>query len=226
MGDTSLVGERGEFKRFPKLPLELRNMIWKEAAIVPQFVMIGMIEVAPWLKAVTFFTKPPAILHACSESRLAALPEFEIAFTKNAHEGDGMYFNFSRDALSFKGFDAINDFFFDGHLYPQVRLFYQPGRRLFALSFEELTTAKRLGARSLRILGQPSHVILVREQGSDLGLDETNAGWIKEFWTRTNGHVRNGEVYPCSEVSALTYGRWRQDWRNLVYNEKPTTAPF
>ncbi|PVH79449.1 hypothetical protein DL98DRAFT_589317 [Cadophora sp. DSE1049] len=173
--------------------------------MVPQVVMIGMAHVVPWMTATASFTKPPSILHACSESRGIALPEFEIAFTKNAPKGDGIYFNFSRDALAFEGYEALVDFFLDTNFYYHARIVYPSDRKIFALVVEEMPTSNRLNARSLRTLGRPSHIFLVRKQGVDIGMDTINAGWIQEFWTCSNGHIRNGDIYPCPEVLALTY---------------------
>ncbi|KAG4422830.1 hypothetical protein IFR04_004052 [Cadophora malorum] len=203
--EAPIVRERGAFELFPKLPLEIQRMIWKEAAMVPQVVMIGRAHDVPWVTVPASFTKPPSVLHACSESRRVALPEYEIAFSKTATEGNGIYFNFSRDALAFKGYEALVNFFVPPSFYYHPAIEYPSDRKLFTLIIEDMPTRNRLNSRSLRNLGQPSQVFLVREKGVEIGMDEINAGWIKQFWTCSNGHVQNGEVYSCPEVSAMTY---------------------
>ncbi|KAH7357156.1 hypothetical protein BKA65DRAFT_423996 [Rhexocercosporidium sp. MPI-PUGE-AT-0058] len=210
-GTTAPLSERGEFKVFPKLPLELRNMVWKEAARVPQLVKIGLNPSAHrYIGEVVNFTKPPALLHVCTESRRVALPEYEVAFAKWS-TGDGIYFNFERDAISFDfkdGYVALTYFFnpSSGIYGVHSRIAFPPGRKLLALSIQDMASESRLNARSLRLLGEPSHVILVRKSERDAGMDAQNAAWIEEFWTCGNGHINvQGELYPCPQVLALTY---------------------
>ncbi|KAH6721826.1 hypothetical protein BKA61DRAFT_568392 [Leptodontidium sp. MPI-SDFR-AT-0119] len=110
MGDTvTPLAEGREFELFPKLPLELRNMVWNEAAIVPQIIVIGYRR-SPnpgFIMRVVNKTKPPAVLHASHESRRVALQDFEVTFENSAAPGCGIYFNFDRDALSFD----FNDYY-------------------------------------------------------------------------------------------------------------------
>ncbi|CZR67218.1 uncharacterized protein PAC_17117 [Phialocephala subalpina] len=95
------------FTCFPKLPLEIRNMIWAEAAKVPRNVDVWSptfgtmtltsdtsderVVVTPY----RFISKqtPPGILHTNQESRAISLKHFHLAFG-NDFDGEGLGFSF------------------------------------------------------------------------------------------------------------------------------------
>ena len=169
---ASIMRERGAFELFPKLPLEIQRMIWKEAAMVPQVVLIERNPDIPWVAAPTSSAKPPSVLHACSESRRVALPQYEISFSRTVAEGTGIYFNFSRDALAFKGYEVLLHFFLAPYFYYRPAVQFPSDRKLFALIIEDMPTRNRLNSRRLRNLGQPLQLFIVREKGAEIGMDE------------------------------------------------------
>jgi 2EXR family len=88
--DYSDYGRR-TFTRFPKLPLELRRKIWKEACSVPRLVdlwanfpftlQMGFDATFRPMAYDSYSSKyPPAILHASHESRIVALENYRLCF--------------------------------------------------------------------------------------------------------------------------------------------------
>ncbi|KAF8859039.1 hypothetical protein BDZ45DRAFT_742853 [Acephala macrosclerotiorum] len=94
-----------EFTGFSKLPLELRNMIWEEAAKVPRNVDVWSPTFGSMtlradgsgeqvvVKPYRFISKqsPPSILHTNQESRVIALKFIHLDFG-NDFDGDGLGF--------------------------------------------------------------------------------------------------------------------------------------
>ncbi|KAH0441699.1 hypothetical protein CcaCcLH18_01959 [Colletotrichum camelliae] len=107
--------------RFADLPLELRGLIWQHALPDARVLRVSLIP-AKWDSngrydpAIFIFcsARPPALLHACRESREAALAQFKPFF-----EGDGsrpVYFRPKFDVLYL---DMTAVLFFAA-LYPEV----------------------------------------------------------------------------------------------------------
>ncbi|PVH79450.1 hypothetical protein DL98DRAFT_589318 [Cadophora sp. DSE1049] len=98
-----------EFKKYPKLPLELKNMIVKLATpTAPKIVVIGM-QATPdgryTGRAKATYHKP-AFLDVDRGSREVVLKMFTAAFTINL-DGAPVYFNFKTDALVYESTRAM-----------------------------------------------------------------------------------------------------------------------
>jgi uncharacterized coiled-coil protein SlyX len=98
------------FAFFPKLPPELRRMVWKFARPSPRVLKIYQFKTAPDDKPELYSTaKVPSLLHACQESRRIAKEWYELSLRWYARikEGEGrIYFDFSSDFLYYPLFDG------------------------------------------------------------------------------------------------------------------------
>lgn len=97
------------FPYFPKLPLELRTMIWELVAEEPRVLIVRARSNQGLCASI------PPILHICSESRAIGLENYSYAFKEEESEyveastsdekvnmiSPGIYFNFERDTLYF-----------------------------------------------------------------------------------------------------------------------------
>ncbi|EKD12725.1 uncharacterized protein L3040_006876 [Drepanopeziza brunnea f. sp. 'multigermtubi'] len=109
------------FTLFPKLPIELRAMIFDLAAMedsAPKVVRIfhsgkensdESVVSAGKSRAKAFY-KIPAVLHVNNESRTRMLKKNELAFSANLG-GAPVYFNYSCDILVFETWVALRCFF-------------------------------------------------------------------------------------------------------------------
>lgn len=98
----------GKFSVFPKLPFELRLMIWRFCLPGPRNVGIKIRFKAGgfggWVVRGNI-PRPPVALQVCQESREEALRYYILSFGTNAHPAT-VYFNYQVDTLCFS--DTIN----------------------------------------------------------------------------------------------------------------------
>ena len=94
--------ERGAFSVFPKLPLELRRMIWWFSCCLnqPRLIHISKRYHSSWSSDLIANYKIPGQLQASQESRESALRFYDFAFGSQM-QGMSIYFNFDTDALVF-----------------------------------------------------------------------------------------------------------------------------
>ncbi|KAI1110345.1 hypothetical protein F5Y14DRAFT_363499 [Nemania sp. NC0429] len=90
------------FYRFPDLPTEIRLQIWAMAAEGLRILHLYITDHFPWQaepwRAYYSPTPPPALLHACRESREAA--PYEKAFLSSPHdEARYIWVNFQNDRI-------------------------------------------------------------------------------------------------------------------------------
>lgn len=101
-----------ELKSFPKLPTEIRLMIWNLALPGPRVVDIRLRRrheatstgKIPDVSRYVSSLDHPAMLHACSESRFVALRHYELSFEKSTTTESSpaqTYINFSIDTVWF-----------------------------------------------------------------------------------------------------------------------------
>lgn len=101
-GALSAPAERGAFSLFPKLPLELRRMIWWFSCCLNQPRLIHISKRYPnsWSSDLIANYEIPGQLQASQESRESALRYYDFAFGSQM-QGMSIYFNFDTDALVF-----------------------------------------------------------------------------------------------------------------------------
>jgi hypothetical protein len=86
------------FVFFPKLPPEIRRMIWTSARPAPRVLKI--FEKMEGAEEVVYSTaKVPALLHACQDSRRIAKQWYELSFPRTSYkpQSSRIYFDFSLD---------------------------------------------------------------------------------------------------------------------------------
>ncbi|PQE31388.1 hypothetical protein CJF32_00001970 [Rutstroemia sp. NJR-2017a WRK4] len=86
------------FPRFCDLPGEVRTMIWNYA--LPGSRVVDIIYDKDQDRYLSFNSPPPALLHACSESRQIASGVYNLCFATESHAAN-IYLRYDRDILYF-----------------------------------------------------------------------------------------------------------------------------
>ncbi|KAI0468344.1 hypothetical protein F4859DRAFT_491308 [Xylaria cf. heliscus] len=97
----------GTFNLFPNLPTELRLHIWALAAEGPRILHVRIEDRSSWIseteleRDIVYFspTPPPAVLHACRESRQAAPYEKSFFTSSRTAEMRYIWVNFQQDMI-------------------------------------------------------------------------------------------------------------------------------
>ncbi|ROV89548.1 hypothetical protein VSDG_08533 [Cytospora chrysosperma] len=101
-----------EFVRFRLLPAELRIMVWEHAVKgLDERIFHAKPGTAKRNFLISFWNcpRPPAVLHACHDSR--AVAKRQLSFIFNDNEGNGMWWNPRADILYFD-FNPYRHWFF------------------------------------------------------------------------------------------------------------------
>ena len=103
--------ERGAFSLFPKLPLELRRMIWWASCCSnqPRLIYVSERVFDEWWQGLVASYQVPSQLQTNQESRECALRFYDFAFGSQM-KGTSIYFNFEIDAIVFGGYQALYAF--------------------------------------------------------------------------------------------------------------------
>jgi hypothetical protein len=121
-----------QFVFFPRLPLELRRIIWRFSIPGPRTVCIysqkeayvmnedGHAACNPSISAKSN-SKAPALLHTNRESRHIALKLYSLAFKEHLKQSP-VYFCFSTDTLYVDNWHAVRCFFGRKKSYTQAKL--------------------------------------------------------------------------------------------------------
>ncbi|PMD42164.1 hypothetical protein L207DRAFT_580838 [Hyaloscypha variabilis F] len=108
-----------QFKFFPKLPPEIRLMVWRHALPKPRTITITSTDFTTrgergWPvrnnRVSHNAQNVPCILHACPESRRLALKTYQLAFGRQLRQ-QPIYFNFQTDILLLADESAVKSFF-------------------------------------------------------------------------------------------------------------------
>ncbi|CZT10166.1 uncharacterized protein RCO7_03256 [Rhynchosporium graminicola] len=174
-----------EFEPFPKLPLELRQMIWKSSL---DDLETNSIFVSSRMGGILLNYTPPALLHACLESRSVASTTYHAEFAnnlgKNGLNKGPVYFNFSKDALEFATVDAMYDFF--GSDFKREKPCKDTLSKAMKQNLKYLIVSIGLDYRfpilnpqSYKVLGQPKHLFFVRESGPTSKIERGYVKYLK-----------------------------------------------
>jgi len=130
MSSTDTNSDR-VFVYFPKLPLELRTMIWKYTLPGPRVIKVAASDAAyptthglellgpVWEASIEQSPIATPLLHACHDSRAIALKTYEAAFTPQLR-GNSFYFDWQLDTLYFQTGRAVDCFFYNLRGSPQT----------------------------------------------------------------------------------------------------------
>ena len=212
-----------EFKKYPKLPLELKNMIVKRATpTAAKVVVIGLQDVelpdgSTTQKAKARYQKP-AFLDVDKSFRELVLKMFTAAFMINL-EGTPVYFNFKIDALVYESIKAMAVFngdylgvFFEGptpNQYPVVMVGFQKLQRLW-LSPEVLVS-----------IGAPAYFTFLHKSGSrPRRLHEYMGDELASFFADYEN--RGEEITKTYKAPKVSYRTPLQMLKLLV---RPTLSP-
>jgi hypothetical protein len=106
------------FTLFPKLPFELRQIIWTLALPKPRTIMVTSREFVTYNERMSPVRNyraghnaqtVPCVLHVCAESRSLGLKTYQLAFATQLR-GRPVYFNFQSDTLYMKDSFALESF--------------------------------------------------------------------------------------------------------------------
>ncbi|CAL3973466.1 unnamed protein product [Diplocarpon coronariae] len=197
-----------EFKLFPTLPLELREMIWKFADAGPKII--------------------PEVLHTNREARRVAKGVIDYAFGKNL--GNPVYFDWSRDALVFRTWGAMAHFYqlscldpsFNPNplqgmpsLFDRISAGVPLERKLFVVGiflagFNNFSVAAFLRPDFSEVLGGPEHMIFAREGNGHRSRHSRLIKALKQFWDLDLGFLgdpaddADQRSYNLPELSSFT----------------------
>ncbi|PBP22007.1 hypothetical protein BUE80_DR007109 [Diplocarpon rosae] len=153
-----------QFKKFRKLPLEIRRMVWDLALPEPQVIKItangylchltrGGITTQTWINRPRAHYRVPYMLGVCKESRREVLVFHRPCFRAN-FGGIPIYFNAKQDLLYFQSTDALINFY-GGSLPNYVR--------------EDLTHGYRLNMRDMHTVVEQIAIGRVRNMEGMIG---------------------------------------------------------
>ncbi|EPE30535.1 hypothetical protein GLAREA_03502 [Glarea lozoyensis ATCC 20868] len=111
-GDKIFEDQQAKFRFFPKLPIELRLIIWKIAVDEGRIIHLSK---APKGPSFVNLSGHPPLLEACLESRIVAKRFYVRGFEQKMYRNASMYFS-PADTLYF---ETIQDF--DGFVFRQTR---------------------------------------------------------------------------------------------------------
>ncbi|OWP02327.1 hypothetical protein B2J93_3115 [Marssonina coronariae] len=234
-----------EFKLFPTLPLELREMIWKFADAGPKIVTIYIKErgaedalvTGNFLVAASY--KIPEVLHTNREARRVAKGVIDYAFGKNL--GNPVYFDWSRDALVFRTWGAMAHFYqlscldpsFNPNplqgmpsLFDRISAGVPLERKLFVVGiflagFNNFSVAAFLRPDFSEVLGGPEHMIFAREGNGHRSRHSRLIKALKQFWDLDLGFLgdpaddADQRSYNLPELSSFTMKQLQKKLVNI-----------
>ncbi|KAH6721825.1 hypothetical protein BKA61DRAFT_568391 [Leptodontidium sp. MPI-SDFR-AT-0119] len=207
-----------KFKMFPKLPMELRNMIVKlSTKTTPKIVTISYEEIilpnGGVERRATAYYEKPAFLEVNKECREVVRKMFTAAFSINLG-GAPVYFNFNTDALLFHGWNSMNVFYgYDGH---QMIAGVGPSSNKHPLLMVGITWPYKLTLSPLVLqqLGKPKHVTFVSPSGGKTLLCNRNTATQTSLWW--------GKAYTDQSNSLIPY--WQKNMEVTKTYAEPTVT--
>ncbi|KAK2627588.1 hypothetical protein QTJ16_003554 [Diplocarpon rosae] len=201
------------FVLFPKLPFEIRELVFEFAKLGPQIVTIASVLFEAdqaskrELIAQAFYNVPP-LLHVNAQSRKQAKKDYELAFSRNL-AGNPIYFNFKTDALLFDGEDALKGFLgIEKDASFQVRDISRRARgKLLVLALHEFDRDSE-SLDWLKSCGGPKHLVFVRRSGCINNTDSKNIIRVEKLcqavkYANSTGSKR--ALVPVPIAEGLTY---------------------
>ncbi|KAI9049772.1 hypothetical protein LZ554_005923 [Drepanopeziza brunnea f. sp. 'monogermtubi'] len=206
------------FTLFPKLPIELRAMVFDLAAMeesAPKVVRIFHSSnensddhgVSAGKRRANAFYKIPAVLHVNNESRTRMLQKNELAFSENLG-GAPVYFNYSCDILVFETWVALRCFFT-----PEVENGARVSLSATKMSLDKKIKVVGLMNRSWRsivmapsvfmqVLGNPDKLLLLRKADDVHSHDQITVQYLQTGRLGTYSFsVDTEEPYKAPEIT-------------------------
>ena len=213
--------ERGAFSLFPKLPLELRRMIWWASCCSnqPRLIYVSERVFDEWWQGLVASYQGPSQLQTNQESRECALRFYDFAFGSQM-KGTSIYFNFEIDAIVFGGYQA---------LYAFIGLWYNDDNELEAaetpldkkiMAVAMLDTYWYCGLRAtqaVEALGNPGYLQIITSVEPASARDRIMELVHRIDWLRRYPKGRNGYFGPAFGLSTI-----KQFQTMLVSEERHT----
>lgn len=190
------------FTLFPKLPAELRKLVWGFALPGPKIVTIFAPKPYAYQNQIEAWYKIPAMLHTCHESRVLAQKAFDRVFGKSLG-GNPVYFDFNQDALFFDGVDAMELFFGWESGHPPANSVGDERLRFFAM---RASLHRYICQHVYSGLGSPEYFVIARDGGGpvpwrDSYVEDTAKSQLAERRTQSGAIDPN---YTPPKISCLT----------------------
>ncbi|KAI9053188.1 hypothetical protein LZ554_003454 [Drepanopeziza brunnea f. sp. 'monogermtubi'] len=206
--------EKCDFQCFPKLPLELRLMIWRAALPGPRIILIEdncfwttdydekhcrNRNTFNWTTVAIY--RIPTGMHVNQESRLEAQKHYDLAFAKNLSRDIPVYFDYAQDALVFIGSRALRSFV-------EVPL----DKEILALglvgNFPLVTELPKF----IHQLGNPKHTYFMVHLGPPTRHQENVMALFPAYWRRS---------YPNEQVPTISTSKYSQFEDKLLALTQP-----
>ncbi|KAL2073052.1 hypothetical protein VTL71DRAFT_10376 [Oculimacula yallundae] len=219
--------KRTAFHPFPRLPLELRYMIYD--FMIPDRRVIEIKETKPYNRRndrdiITVLYDFPAVFYISGEARDWATRAFnyKLAFGANL-QGRAIYYDPLRDSLLFHDLRVFEKFFntdFGSRM--EVRTKVDKSKTIEAPLFLAVNRAWEMciNPRSYKILGQPKNIVLARSGGGDGRMDMYAKQGIEDQLVEPTA-VANG-IIPPETVRLMTFKTLRDEVEKL---NRPPPAP-
>ncbi|KAL5323859.1 hypothetical protein ACEPPN_008401 [Leptodophora sp. 'Broadleaf-Isolate-01'] len=195
--------ERGAFSLFPKLPLELRRMIWRASCVdnKPRMIQITFAEPLRNYKLTASY-KIPFQLKISQESRACAKEFYDAVFAERLKKNIPVYFNSAIDAVVFDGCDVIYQFVDLGWTEDEESL--GPRRpdlqKTLAIGIKNMRVQDQLLAIPiLKALGSPEHLIILPLFGNPRHPRRNTAAWnyLRSIWMDKDWPLQNSNGQGC-----------------------------
>ncbi|KAH9217987.1 hypothetical protein DL95DRAFT_458874 [Leptodontidium sp. 2 PMI_412] len=215
--------ERGAFSLFPKLPLELRRMIWRASCVdnKPRMIQITFAEPLRNYKLTASY-KIPFQLKISQESRACAKEFYDAVFAERLKKNIPVYFNSAIDAVVFDGCDVIYQFVDLGWTEDEESL--GPRRpdlqKTLAIGIKNMRVQDQLLAIPiLKALGSPEHLIILPLFGNPRHPRRNTAAWnylrsiwMDKDWPLQNSNGQGGYGGPKAELSSV------KEFQTMLWN--------
>ncbi|PBP23739.1 hypothetical protein BUE80_DR005387 [Diplocarpon rosae] len=203
-----------QFKKFRKLPLEIRRMVWNLALPKPQVIKItangylrhltrGGITTQTWINRPRANYRVPYMLSVCKESRSEVLVFHRPCFKGN-FGGIPIYFNAKQDLLYFQSTDALINFY-GGSLPNYVK--------------EDLTLGYRLNMRDMHTVVEQIAIGRVRNMEGMIG------GVLNQMRALKSVAIEDLNMRPDGENVILDFTQGIADlalgWKSYTVRRQP-----
>ncbi|CZR52643.1 uncharacterized protein PAC_02520 [Phialocephala subalpina] len=214
------------FKLFPKLPFDIRVVIYIMALPDGQPIIIKeewhiVNHMKCIAKEAAAYYKVPALLHTSSEARIAAQKIYKKCFEVNLCGNNGVWMDLDRDILCISGEIGLTTslaFFgnaqgsWDGymdHIHPAVTI----KEKLPMIAFQRWPSQYGVSPTTLEMMGKPEKIYMVRYSGAptrhqlNMKSAKVPTGW--------QGGAGDAFQYPQPDVETLTYRTLREKLSEL-----------
>ncbi|KAK0100711.1 hypothetical protein ONS95_007162 [Cadophora gregata] len=222
----SVPVERGAFSLFPKLPIELRRMIWWSSCALnlPRLINISKVWLLNnWSRLVARYVIPSQ-LRINQESRQCAQRYYDYAFGPQMN-GRQIHFNFDIDALVFDKYPTLLQFI--GTCHVEGRYFLPAllpvHKKVLAIAVcQRSFCGLPCRGQDLEALGNPDYLQMITSKVAPANSKAMEEQKWRDRWERQYSNGLNGYFGPTVKCSTI---KQFQTKLNILHNPKLGPKP-